>query len=71
MLNTWFLRELQKEAQNKLIKRAIAAVIVFLVVTFVSLLMNLIGSNDYKACTSCINNPWNCNGDVLNEIPES
>ena len=47
-----------KEAQNKLIKRAIAAVLVFLVVTFVGLLMGLIGANDYEACMDCINHPF-------------
>lgn len=49
-----------KEAQQKLIKRAIAAVLVFLVVTFVSLLMGLIGGNDYKACMECVNHPFSC-----------
>ena len=48
-----------KEAQQKLIKRAIAAVLVFLVVTLVGLVMGLIGANDYKACMECINHPFN------------
>ncbi|MBR4178589.1 MAG: hypothetical protein IKR57_04500 [Bacilli bacterium] len=50
-----------KEAQNKLVKRAIAAVLVFLVVTLVGLLMTLVGNETYRqaACTKCINNPWN------------
>ena len=53
-----------KEAQNKLIKRAIAAVLVFLVVTFVSLLMGLIGGTDYKACMDCVNHPFSCSIDL-------
>ena len=49
-----------KEAQNKLVKRAIAAVLVFLVVTLVGLLMTLVGNETYKEanCKTCINNPW-------------
>ena len=46
-----------KEAQQKLIKKAIAAVLVFLVVYIVGLLMSLIGNQDYKQCMSCINSP--------------
>ena len=49
-----------KEAQQKLIKRAIAAVLVFLVVTFVSLLMGLIGGKDYESCKECILHPFRC-----------
>ena len=49
-----------KDAQHKLIKKAIAAVLVFLVVTIVGVLMNLIGAEDYKKCTKCITKPWNC-----------
>ena len=47
-----------KEAQNRLVKRAIAAVLVFLVVTLVGLLMTLVGNDTYRqaACTKCINN---------------
>ena len=49
-----------KKAQNKLVKRAIAAVLVFLVVTLVGLLMSLVGNEDYKdaSCKKCINSPW-------------
>ena len=49
-----------KDAQHKLIKKAIAAVLVFLIVTIVGVLMNLIGAEDYKKCTTCITNPWGC-----------
>ncbi len=47
-----------KEAQNKLVKRAIAAVIVFLIGVIVSVLMNLIGNDDYKDCMTCITGPF-------------
>lgn len=50
-----------KEAQNRLIKRAIAAVIVFLVATLVSILMGLVGNSDYKTCMNCINHPFDKN----------
>ena len=49
-----------KKAQQALIKKAIAAVIVFLIVTIVALLMNLIGNRDYEKCMDCINDPWSC-----------
>lgn len=49
-----------KEAQNRLIKRAIAAVLVFLVVTLVSVVMRLIGHSEYTACMDCIDSPFSC-----------
>ena len=49
-----------KKAQQALIKKAIAAVLVFLVVTLVSVIMGLVGNKDYDACMDCINNPWDC-----------
>lgn len=49
-----------KEAQNKLVKKAIAAVLVFLVITIVGLLMKLIGDQSYTQCVECINNPFTC-----------
>ena len=48
-----------KEAQNKLVKRAIAAVLVFLVVVLVGVVMKLVTSEDYKDCIGCINSPFN------------
>ncbi len=50
-----------KEAQNKLIKKAIAAVLVFLVVTIVGVLMKIIGDESYTQCVECINKPFTCN----------
>lgn len=47
-----------KKAQNLLIKRAIAAGIVFLIASIVGVLMKLIGSDDYKDCMPCINHPF-------------
>ena len=47
-----------KKAQNKLIKRAIAAAIVFLVASLVGILMKLIGSEDYKDCLPCVDHPF-------------
>ena len=48
-----------KKAQNLLIKRAIAAVIVFLVVTLVGVVFTILGKTDYKKCMYCINSPFN------------
>ncbi len=50
-----------KKAQNGLVKKAIAAVLVFLVITIVGLLMRLIGDNSYQDCVKCINNPFSEN----------
>ena len=49
-----------KEAQQKLIKRAIAAVLVFLVVSLVGVLMTIVGDDSYEDCMSCVNSPWKC-----------
>ena len=48
-----------KEAQQNLVKRAIAAVLVFLVATLVSIVMGLVGGTEYKACMDCVNHPFN------------
>lgn len=55
-----------KEAQSGLIKKAIAAVLVFLVATLVGVLMSLIGANEYENCTRCINTPWECSATLDN-----
>lgn len=47
-----------KDAQNKLIKKAIAAVIVFLVATFVSVIMTLVAADEYKQCMECVDHPF-------------
>ena len=53
-----------KTAQQGLVKKAIAAVLVFLVVSIVSLLMGIVDNKKYKECLPCINNPWSeaCKG---------
>lgn len=53
-----------KEAQQLLIKRAIAAALVFLVITIVGVLMKLIGNEDYSDCMQCITNPSDCSSDL-------
>lgn len=59
-----------KAAQNGLIKKAISAVLVFLVITIVGLLMKLIGDNSYQQCVDCINSPFSqsCSA-ATGEIP--
>ena len=56
-----------KEAQQLLVKKAISAVLVFLVATIVGVLMILVGSDEYKNCTTCLNKPWACRlkGDLV------
>lgn len=53
-----------KAAQQLLIKRAIAAALVFLVAFLVGLIMRIIGSDQYKQCTRCMTTPWNCSADI-------
>ena len=55
-----------KEAQNRLVKRAIAAVLVFLVIYFVIFLMGLIGAEDYKECMPCVQHPFRCKSADIN-----
>ncbi len=47
-----------KDAQSKLLKRAIAAGIVFLLFPIVGVLMTIVGSDDYEACMDCIKHPY-------------
>ena len=48
-----------KESQNRLVKRAIAAVLVFLVITLVGIVMSLVSGDQYKECIGCLNHPFN------------
>ena len=48
-----------KEAQQKLVKRAIAAVLVFLVVSLVGVVMKIVGDDSYSECMGCITSPFN------------
>lgn len=47
-----------KDAQTKLVKKAVAAVAVFLVLTLVGLLMSLIGADSWESCNYCLSTPW-------------
>lgn len=51
-----------KKAQTELVKKAVAAIVVFLIATLVTLLTNLIGANDWKdgGCNKCLSSPWDC-----------
>ncbi len=48
-----------KKAQQLLVKRAIAAVLVFLVVSLVGVVMRIVGDESYSDCMGCINHPFN------------
>lgn len=50
-----------KEAQKKLISKAVAAVCVFLVTVIVGVLMRVVGNQDYKQCMDCITAPFGDN----------
>ena len=45
-----------KAAQQGLVKKAVSAVLVFLVVSIVGLLMGIVGEGKYKDCLPCVNN---------------
>lgn len=47
-----------KDAQSKLIKKSVAAVAVFLVMTLVGLITGLIGAKEWESCKYCLNSPW-------------
>ena len=47
-----------KEAQKKLIAKAIAAVLVFLVTVIVGVLMSIVGNKEYEKCMDCIKHPF-------------
>ncbi len=49
-----------KSAQQLLVKRAIAAALVFLVAALVGLIMRIVGNDDYKDCSYCMTTPWRC-----------
>lgn len=56
-----------KKATNSLVRRAIAAVVIFLLPTIISYVMTLIGGfkgtdaeKDYKVCQRCITSPGKC-----------
>lgn len=57
-----------KKAQEALVQKAIAAVIVFLITMIVGLLMGIIGGTAYEDCMPCINNAFGsaCNPDFTN-----
>lgn len=47
-----------KEAQQMFTKRAIMAIVVFLIIPIVSVLMQLVSGDDYKDCMYCIRSPF-------------
>ena len=53
------------KATKALVQKLIIAVLVFLVATIVGVVMNLIGGSDYRQCTTCLNQPWDCTGNYM------
>lgn len=57
-----------KKATGSLVRRAIAAVIIFLIPTIVSFIISMVGgfsaeaNQDYEVCRTCIVNPSECSG---------
>ena len=58
-----------KEAQKKLISKAVAAVCVFLVTVIVGVLMRIVGNDDYRGFMTCITNPFT--GDCKTYVDQS
>ena len=56
-----------KSAQQLLVKRAIAAALVFLVAFLVGLIMRIVGNDQYKKCIDCVTAPFgkNCSNTSL------
>lgn len=46
-----------KKAQKALITKAITAVVVFLIPTLVTLLMTVLGTDEWKPCFDCVKSP--------------
>ena len=59
-----------KDAQNLLIKKVIAAVIVYLVITVTKVVIGLVATGDWETCVECAFNPFsgNCGFDKT-DIP--
>lgn len=51
-----------KSAQNLLIKRLIAAALVYLVITIVGIVVNLVADETWKNCADCAFHPFTGNG---------
>lgn len=49
-----------KKAQDVLIKKIISAVCVFLVITVVEIVLDLVADNNWRSCADCFINPTNC-----------
>lgn len=49
-------------------KRALAAVIVFLIGTMIGIIMSLINSNEYQCASECINKPFSCS--KITKLPD-
>ena len=60
-----------KEAQKGLISKIIAAVAVFLIITLVTFLMNVIGDESWKECADCLNNPNQTKCKIKDSVPTS
>ena len=56
-----------KAAQDRLVKRAIAAILVFLVITIVGILFKVLGQEQYRQCMTCVTSPFSgdCKSAVL------
>lgn len=61
-----------KDAQNLLVKKVIAAVIVYLVITITKVVIGLVATDDWKACVECAFSPFgaNCGFDKV-DIPSN
>lgn len=56
-----------KAGQKKFIQRLIAAVIVFLIVTIVQLVINVVGSVEDKNSGTSSQSVWKCASDMINK----
>lgn len=56
-----------KTAQNLLVKKVIAAVIVYLVITLTGVIVNLVSGPDFKGCAKCAFSPFSEGCKIISE----
>ena len=56
-----------KDAQNLLVKKVIAAVIVYLVITITGVVVKLVSGPDYRDCADCAFNPFGKSCTIIEE----
>lgn len=60
-------KEASEKALSQLIKKAVAAIIIFLIPTFINITLTIIEEDEeWRQCEGCILNPFDCTYDINN-----